>query len=80
MLRNAFHAVTDIANRNSQLPGNKTQRMQRKLPGEDSGGLGHSPNGPYDRVGIQVDVWWFINHYETHCQAHGIPINKQLYL
>jgi 2,4'-dihydroxyacetophenone dioxygenase len=28
----------------------------------------------------QVDVWWFINHYETHCRAHDIPINKQLYL
>jgi len=28
----------------------------------------------------QLDVWWFINHYETHCRAHGIPINKQLYL
>ena len=28
----------------------------------------------------QLDVWWFINHYETHCREHGIPINKQLYL
>jgi hypothetical protein len=27
-----------------------------------------------------VDVWWFINHYETYCREHGIPINKQLYL
>jgi len=28
----------------------------------------------------QLDVWWFINHYETHCREHGIPINKQLYI
>ena len=27
-----------------------------------------------------TDVWWFMNHYETHCRAHGIPINKQLYI
>ena len=27
-----------------------------------------------------VDVWWFINHYETYCREHGIPINKQLYI
>ena len=27
-----------------------------------------------------VDVWWFINHYETHCREHGLPINRALYL
>jgi hypothetical protein len=27
-----------------------------------------------------LDVWWFMNHYETYCREHGIPINKQLYL
>jgi 2,4'-dihydroxyacetophenone dioxygenase len=27
-----------------------------------------------------LDVWWFINHYETYCREHGIPINEQLYL
>ena len=27
-----------------------------------------------------LDVWWFINHYETHCSEHGIPLNKQLYI
>ena len=26
-----------------------------------------------------VDVFWFINHYESYCREHGIPINKQLY-
>ncbi|MDX3457098.1 2,4'-dihydroxyacetophenone dioxygenase family protein [Streptomyces sp. ME02-8801-2C] len=27
-----------------------------------------------------LDVWWYINHYETHCRENGIPINKKLYL
>jgi 2,4'-dihydroxyacetophenone dioxygenase len=37
----------------------------------------------YDDKGNFVettDVWWFINHYETYCREHGIPINKQLYI
>ena len=37
----------------------------------------------YDENGNFVetlDIWWFINHYESYCQEHGIPINKQLYL
>src|SRR5262249_55964591 len=36
----------------------------------------------YDEHGSFVettDVWWFINHYETYCLEHGIPINQQLY-
>ncbi len=36
----------------------------------------------YDEHGGFVetfDVWWFINHYETWCREHGIPINQQLY-
>jgi len=27
-----------------------------------------------------LDVWWFINHYETYCAEKGLPINKKLYL
>lgn len=27
-----------------------------------------------------VDVFWFINHYESYCREHGIPLNEQLYL
>ena len=37
----------------------------------------------YDEHGTFIetlDVWWFINHYESYCRAQGIPINKQLYL
>lgn len=26
------------------------------------------------------DVWWYINHYESYCREHGIPINKELYI
>ncbi|WP_395067885.1 hypothetical protein [Paraburkholderia silvatlantica] len=27
-----------------------------------------------------VDVWWFIDHYESYCREHGIPVNPQLYI
>jgi hypothetical protein len=27
-----------------------------------------------------LDVWWFMNHYETYCREKGIEPNKQLYL
>jgi hypothetical protein len=27
-----------------------------------------------------TDVWWFINHDESHCREHGIAINPKLYL
>ena len=27
-----------------------------------------------------VDVWWFINHYETWCREQNLPINEKLYL
>ena len=37
----------------------------------------------YDDKGTFVetlDVWWFINHYESYCREHGLPINTQLYV
>jgi len=37
----------------------------------------------YDEQGQLIemlDVWWYIRHYESYCQEHGIPINPQLYL
>ena len=37
----------------------------------------------YDDKGVFVDttdVWWFINHYETHCREHDLAINPKLYL
>jgi len=27
-----------------------------------------------------LDVWWFMNHYESYCEEQGLPINKALYL
>jgi hypothetical protein len=27
-----------------------------------------------------LDVFWFINHYVSHCRAHGLPINQSLFL
>ncbi|WP_404711052.1 2,4'-dihydroxyacetophenone dioxygenase family protein [Sphingomonas sp. MMS24-J13] len=27
-----------------------------------------------------LDVWWFMNHYESYCREKGIEPNKQLYL
>ncbi len=37
----------------------------------------------YDENAVLIettDVWWMMNHYESHCQEHGIPINPKLYL
>ena len=37
----------------------------------------------YDDAGNFVeslDVWWFMNHYESHCREHGLEINRQLYI
>lgn len=37
----------------------------------------------YDENGNFVetlDVWWFMNHYESYCEEQGLPINRQLYL
>ena len=27
-----------------------------------------------------LDVFWFINHYVTYCEANGLPINQALFL
>jgi len=37
----------------------------------------------YDDQGNHIetlDVFWFINHYESYCEANNIPINKNLYI
>lgn len=37
----------------------------------------------YDEDGALIetrDIWWFINHYESYCREHGLPINQALYL
>ncbi|MEH0580474.1 2,4'-dihydroxyacetophenone dioxygenase family protein [Streptomyces sp. B21-108] len=43
-------------------------------------------NGPLefldeeDRVMETVDVFWFIDHYESYCRDNGLKINERLYL
>ncbi|MEU1577603.1 2,4'-dihydroxyacetophenone dioxygenase family protein [Streptomyces collinus] len=43
-------------------------------------------NGPLefldeeDRVMETVDVFWFIDHYESYCRENGLKINERLYL
>jgi len=37
----------------------------------------YDENGKFTET---LDVFWYINHYETYCREHGLPINKQLYL
>jgi len=27
-----------------------------------------------------ADVWWFMNHYESYCKEHNIPLNPKLYI
>jgi 2,4'-dihydroxyacetophenone dioxygenase len=37
----------------------------------------------YDSQGNFVetlDIWWFINHYESYCRANDIPLNPELYI
>jgi hypothetical protein len=29
--------------------------------------------------GYELETW-FINHYVSYCETHGIPINKQLFI
>ena len=66
-----------------------------EMPGEAHTLVTDDPNGVklfgwmqganefYDENGTlidTVDVWWFLDHYESYCEEHGIPVNKQLYL
>lgn len=27
-----------------------------------------------------LDVFWFVNHYLSHCRAHGLPVNQKLFV
>jgi hypothetical protein len=54
-----------------------------EMPGEAHTLVTDDPNEFYDENGTlidTVDVWWFLDHYESYCEEHGIPVNKQLYL
>ncbi|WP_207764846.1 2,4'-dihydroxyacetophenone dioxygenase family protein [Hyphococcus luteus] len=66
-----------------------------EMPGEAHTLVTDDPNGVklfgwmqganefYDEEGNlidTVDVWWFLDHYESYCEEQGIPVNKQLYI
>jgi len=34
-------------------------------------------HGNYD---FTADVFWFIDHYTRHCEANGIPVNKDMFI
>jgi len=43
----------------------------------------HGPIEFFDDNGVYTettDVFWFINHYISHCEKHGLAINKALFL
>lgn len=43
----------------------------------------HGPIEFFDEQGQHTettDVFWFINHYVSHCEQHGLPINQALFL
>lgn len=43
----------------------------------------HGPIEFFDEHGQHTettDVFWFINHYVSHCEKHGLPINQALFL
>ncbi|WP_067927442.1 2,4'-dihydroxyacetophenone dioxygenase family protein [Alicyclobacillus shizuokensis] len=33
-----------------------------------------------ERIIETVDVFWFIDHYLSYCEAHNLPINERLFL
>jgi 2,4'-dihydroxyacetophenone dioxygenase len=33
-----------------------------------------------DRLLETLDVFWFIDHYLSHCRQHGIKVNKKLFV
>ena len=32
------------------------------------------------RVADTLDVFWFVDHYVSHCRKHGLKINEQLWI
>lgn len=33
-----------------------------------------------DHIMETVDVFWFIDHYKSHCKEQGLPVNERLFL
>ena len=66
-----------------EVPGESHTLVTEHPEGVKLFGWMQGPIEFYDADGKFVDttdVWWFINHYESHCRAHGIAINPKLYL
>ena len=66
----------------------ETPGTAHTLVTDDPGGMKalfhmQGANEFYDEHGNHVetlDVWWFMNHYESYCKEHGIKLNPALYL
>lgn len=66
-----------------EVPGESHTLVTEHPDGVKLFGWMQGPIEFYDDEGKYVDtadVWWYINHYETYCREHGIPINPKLYL
>jgi hypothetical protein len=37
----------------------------------------YKDDGSFDET---FDCFWFINHYTRHCEEHGLPINKDMFV
>ena len=66
-----------------ETPGESHTLVTEHPDGVKLFGWMEGPIDFYDDKAVLVqtaDVWWFIDHYESHCRAHGIPINEKLFL
>jgi len=66
-----------------EVPGERHTLVTEHPEGTKLWGWMQGPIEFYDDQGGFVetaDVWWFINHYESHCRKYGLEINKQLYV
>ena len=66
-----------------EVPGEAHTLVTEHPQGVKLFGWMEGPIEFYDENAVLIettDVWWMMNHYESHCQEHGIPINPKLYL
>ena len=67
----------------SEAPGQAHTLVTEHPDGVKLFGWMQGANEFYDEEGKlidTVDVWWFLDHYESYCEEKGIPVNKQLYI
>ncbi|MCK5749371.1 MAG: hypothetical protein KAH44_24365, partial [Oricola sp.] len=66
----------------SETPGQAHTLVTEHPQGVKLFGWMQGSNEFYDENGVHMetlDVWWFMNHYETYCRENGLPINEHLY-